>query len=87
MLVDGLYSHLVLGQAGCTCNQRVTRPDLCREPAGERREHGASEMLPRDLSTEVDPVGAIVTYDEPTEAVTRYAPYELKANGVVQPGG
>ena len=43
--------------------------------------------LRRLIGDEVDLVGAIVTYDEPTEAVTRYAPYELKANGVVQPGG
>ncbi len=43
--------------------------------------------LRRLIGDEVDLVGAIVTYDEPTEAVTRYAPYELKTNGVVQPGG
>jgi hypothetical protein len=34
-----------------------------------------------------DVVGAIVTYDEPTESITQYAPYTLVANGVVQPGG
>ena len=43
--------------------------------------------LRRLIGDEVDLVGAIVTYDEPTEAVTRYAPYELQTNGVVQPGG
>jgi len=34
-------------------------------------------------------VAAIVTYDEPTEAITpaQYAPYRLKVNGVLQPGG
>ncbi len=32
-------------------------------------------------------VVAIVAYDEPTERVTRYAPYRLTVNGVVQPGG
>ena len=32
-------------------------------------------------------VVAIVAYDEPTELVTQYAPYTLKANGVTQPGG
>jgi hypothetical protein len=32
-------------------------------------------------------VGAIVMFDEPTESVTRSAPYVLKANGVTQPGG
>ena len=30
---------------------------------------------------------AIVAYDEPTELVQQYAPYRLKVNGVVQPGG
>jgi hypothetical protein len=32
-------------------------------------------------------VVAIVTYDEPTELVSQYAPYTLKVNGVTQPGG
>jgi hypothetical protein len=32
-------------------------------------------------------VVAIVAYDEPTEQVTRYAPYRLTVNGAVQPGG
>ncbi|HKI23202.1 MAG TPA: hypothetical protein VKA24_07265 [Gaiellaceae bacterium] len=34
-----------------------------------------------------DFVGAIVTYDEPTESITDYAPYTLMVNGVTQPGG
>ena len=34
-----------------------------------------------------DKVVAIVAYDEPTELVQQYAPYTLKVNGVVQPGG
>ncbi|HEX5205399.1 MAG TPA: peptidase M6 immune inhibitor A [Actinoplanes sp.] len=32
-------------------------------------------------------VVAIVAFDEPTEKVSRYAPYRLVANGAVQPGG
>lgn len=32
-------------------------------------------------------VVAIVAYDEPTEAVGQYAPYELTVNGKLQPGG
>ncbi len=32
-------------------------------------------------------VAAIVTYEESTESITAYAPYQLKANGVLQPGG
>ena len=32
-------------------------------------------------------VGAIVTYDEPTETVSQYARYKLTVNGDLQPGG
>ena len=32
-------------------------------------------------------VVAVVAYDEPTEQLSQYAPYTLKVNGVVQPGG
>jgi hypothetical protein len=39
------------------------------------------------VGNQTDVVGAIVTYDEPTESILQYARYELKANGVVQPGG
>ena len=28
-----------------------------------------------------------VMYDEPSESIARYAPYSLKVNGVLQPGG
>jgi hypothetical protein len=34
-----------------------------------------------------DTLAVIVTYDEPTEDVTKYARYELRANGALQPGG
>ena len=40
-------------------------------------------LLGKDASL----VGAIVTFDEPTESLARYAPYVLTVNGVVQPGG
>ena len=43
--------------------------------------------LRSSLGNQSDTVAAIVTYDEPTESVGRYAPYELKVNGVLQPGG
>jgi hypothetical protein len=43
--------------------------------------------LRRLVGDEVDVVAAIVTYDEPTESITDYAPYTLKANAVGQPGG
>ena len=32
-------------------------------------------------------LGVIVTYDEPTESVTEYAPYTLSIDNVEQPGG
>ena len=39
------------------------------------------------LGREASVVAAIVMYDEPTERVDLYAPYNLKVNGVTQPGG
>jgi hypothetical protein len=39
------------------------------------------------LASPFQKVVAIVAYDEPTEMVQQYAPYTLKVNGVVQPGG
>lgn len=39
------------------------------------------------LGSSAQTVGAIVTYDEPTELVNQYARYTLTVNGVTQPGG
>jgi hypothetical protein len=39
------------------------------------------------IGAQAEIVGAIVTYDEPTELITDYARYQLWANGVLQPGG
>ncbi|MDQ3767474.1 MAG: immune inhibitor A, partial [Actinomycetota bacterium] len=41
------------------------------------------------IGESAETVAAIVTYDEPTEAITptQYAPYRLKVNGELQPGG
>jgi N-acyl-D-aspartate/D-glutamate deacylase len=44
-------------------------------------------QLRQKVGDEDDVVAAIVTYDEPTETITDYAPYTSKANGVTQPGG
>jgi hypothetical protein len=41
----------------------------------------------RIVGDQADVVGALVTYDEPTESITDYARYSLWANGVLQPGG
>ena len=43
--------------------------------------------LQRMLGNQTDVVAALVTYDEPTEAVEKYARYELRVNGTLQPGG
>ncbi|HYM63216.1 MAG TPA: choice-of-anchor J domain-containing protein [Gaiellaceae bacterium] len=45
------------------------------------------ERLEDILVHKANTVSAIVTYDEPTEQITKYAPYALKVNGVLQPGG
>jgi hypothetical protein len=47
----------------------------------------ANGNLHRLLGGEADVVGALVTYDEPTETIQKYPRYELKVNGVLQPGG
>src|SRR4051794_3082635 len=43
--------------------------------------------LRRIIGDDADVVGAIVTYDEPTESIEKYARYELRVNGTLQPGG
>jgi Immune inhibitor A-like, MAM domain len=43
--------------------------------------------LRRFLSGGYDVVAAIVTFDDPTEAWTTYASYELRVNGILQSGG
>ena len=39
------------------------------------------------IGTSAEVVAALVTYDDSTELITKYAPYTLEVNGVVQPGG
>ncbi|MFE9958106.1 choice-of-anchor J domain-containing protein [Micromonospora sp. NPDC005299] len=39
------------------------------------------------LLSPFEKVVAVVAYDEPTEQVNQYAPYTLKVNGALQPGG
>jgi hypothetical protein len=43
--------------------------------------------LRRLVGNQVDVVAALVTYDEPTESIEKYARYELRVNGQLQPGG
>ena len=44
-------------------------------------------QLRRLIGDEAGSVGAIVTYDESTQSINAYAPYQLRVNGVLQPGG
>lgn len=46
-------------------------------------EKALRKLLGRDAGL----VAAIVTFDEPSESITRNAPYALTVNGVLQPGG
>lgn len=39
------------------------------------------------IDKKADLVAAIVSYDDPSESSTQYAPYQLQVNGVTQPGG
>jgi hypothetical protein len=43
--------------------------------------------LRKAIGVNADVVAAIVTYHDSTELVQQYAPYTLRVNGVVQPGG
>ena len=63
----------------------ITRLDLDEnfDFSGMPLSLGASEFL----AIANDVVAAIVTFEDPSETITQYAPYVLKANGVVQPGG
>lgn len=61
---------------------------LVRVPLGDGRTASLSGGALRSLlGNHAGTVAAIVTYDESTESISAYAPYELKVNGVVQPGG
>jgi hypothetical protein len=57
-----------------------------RLDAGHDAELGAKEAKHLFVGNP-DVVAAIVTYDEPTETVVDSAPYALRVNGVLQPGG
>jgi hypothetical protein len=48
---------------------------------------GKSGQLERMIQHKATTVAAIVMYDEPTELIAKYAPYALRVNGVLQPGG
>jgi hypothetical protein len=43
--------------------------------------------LRKAIGTQAEVVAAIVTYHDSSETVLQYAPYTLRVNGVLQPGG
>ncbi len=59
------------------------RPKVYRLPLNARHDAVVPGWILRPLNI----TGAIVMYDEPTETVTESAPYALRVNGVLQPGG
>ncbi|MDP9491297.1 MAG: immune inhibitor A [Actinomycetota bacterium] len=64
------------------------RPIRLRIPLNSRHDSFVPGWaLRRLLDHRADVVGALVMYDEPTELVTGSAPYALRINGVLQPGG
>ena len=64
------------------------RPDVVRMPLDGHFDGTLSgRSLSQRLGGDSKVVGAIVMQDDPTESVTQYARYTLKANGVTQPGG
>jgi hypothetical protein len=54
-----------------------------------RRSDGfwSSKAISKLLEKKADTVAVLVMYDEPTETIFDYAPYALRVNGVLQPGG
>jgi Immune inhibitor A peptidase M6 len=54
---------------------------------GRLRARLSGAALRRMLAGGYDVVAAIVTFDDPTEGRREYAPYVLRVNGILQPGG
>ena len=54
---------------------------------GRLRGELSGAALQRLLAPGYEVIAAIVTHDDPTEGKATYAPYVLRVNGVVQPGG
>jgi hypothetical protein len=61
----------------------LARLDLREGRAASLDRHALRRLVGRDAGL----VAAIVTFDEPTESIRRSAPYALRVNGVLQPGG
>ena len=84
--VDGYTVQLV----GYTSNGKrvsVEQLRLNRDFDGGFTIKGMHGRLNKYFDQKAAVVAALVMYDEPTEQVTQYAPYALRVNGVLQPGG
>ncbi|HLM32647.1 MAG TPA: choice-of-anchor J domain-containing protein, partial [Gaiellaceae bacterium] len=65
----------------------VSKLRLDRNFDGSFSVRGKTGRLEKMIQHKATTVAAIVMYDEPTELITKYAPYALRVNGVLQPGG
>ncbi|MGZ8782209.1 MAG: peptidase M6 [Gaiellaceae bacterium] len=65
------------------------RATLVQVPVKSGRTYSldAKHLFKALLGKDAETVAMLVMYDEPSESIARYAPYTLKVNGVVQPGG
>ena len=75
---------------GYTANHKrvsVAKLRLNRNFDGSFSVRGKHGRLGKMIRQKATTVAAIVMYDEPTEQIAKYAPYALRVNGVLQPGG
>jgi hypothetical protein len=65
------------------------RATLVQVPVKSGRTYSlsAKNLFKALLGKDAETVAMLVMYDEPTESIARYAPYSLKINGILQPGG
>lgn len=82
-LVNGFTVQLVAYSSDGRGHRELGRLDLDGGHDAQLEQHALKHLLGK----QADVVGAIVMYDEPTELVTDAAPYALRVNGVLQPGG
>ena len=68
-------------------NQHVSLEQLTLEGGRTARVDFIGRRADALFEKDATIVAAIVSYDESTESITAYAPYQLKVNGVLQPGG
>ena len=78
------YNVTLVSVRGTGSKAKVTIRQLKLDSGFQSRGRGDVD---RYIDENADWVGAIVTFDDPTEAIDQYAPYQLTVNGVVQPGG